>query len=220
MIVIATKSTKRIIKGLRYKAVSLSNATSPIGKGSVEIENMGWYSANSFTTIDGEPLPSIRFNKPYVAPTLVGDDIKPNDRLVCITDSYKNFKNERIYEVERIDRLTTSYNYTRFKIKFKDISRSVYFNPYSFRKMTVDEVRREALNVFFDETDEDVEDNVCVNKNKELIMLLAKSILDKNRHHLSIVEWGIQQLSSNKILSSDYDILMDTKLKDILNILE
>lgn len=215
MILVAKKSTKRIIKGLRYEAESIHN-NQPNQTGSVYIKDTGWFSVNTFTDTDGNPVPKVHTNG-HVVTMLEASELNVGDKLICTNDSFRLFDKGGSYEIERIDIITGQYG-NRTKIKFKDIKRTIYFNPWSFRKMTVAELRATALNTFFNEEEEVVPE--VVNKEKMLMELLARSLLDRNRHHLSIVDWGITQLSNKKIEKNDYDNLLEMQLKDILTILE
>jgi hypothetical protein len=51
--------------------------------------------------------------------------------------------------------------------------------------------------------------------------MLSKSIIDVNRHHLSILDWACQKSGSYlKITPDDYETLLNMPLKDILKIIE
>lgn len=217
MILISLKSSKRIVKGIRYEAESIDN-NHPIHPGQVYIKDIGWYSAKNFSDINGNPIPRIKTARPQTQPMLQDSDIQVGDILVCITDNFSTFKEGSRYEIERIDVIKGFYS-DRSKVKFKDIKRTIYFNPWSFRKMNTTELRTMALNKFFNEAEEEITKPVVL-KEKVLMELLSKSILDRNRHHFSILDWGIEQLSNKKIKKNDYDSLMEMKLKDILEILE
>jgi hypothetical protein len=59
------------------------------------------------------------------------------------------------------------------------------------------------------------------NKEFELMSALSKSIIDINRHHLSITEWACQKSGSNLgITTDDYTTLLNMSLKDILTLIE
>jgi hypothetical protein len=50
---------------------------------------------------------------------------------------------------------------------------------------------------------------------------LSKSIIDPNRHYLSIIDWACQKSGTNlSITPDDYNTLLNMSLKDILNIIE
>lgn len=213
MILICVKSTKRILKGVRYEAEAIYNTC---GSGSVCIKGMSSFSVKNFTTIDGDPVPSIFFSASVNQVYNDGSDIKIGDKLVCIVDSYKSFDKNIRYEVESINSELYSYR-KRVKIKFVGIKQRVYFNQYSFREMTTDELREEKLSDFFTD-DERIEKPA--DKNIMLMKLLSKSIIDSNRHQLSIIEWGIKQLSVKSIKIEDYSELLDMKLSEIINLLE
>ena len=60
-----------------------------------------------------------------------------------------------------------------------------------------------------------------INKNLELVKNLSRSIVDENRHHLSIIDWACQKSGTNLgITSDDYSFLMNMTLKDILEKIE
>ena len=216
MILISKKSTKRIIKGIRYEAEAIHN-NHPTDPGQVYLKGIGWYSAKNFTDTSGNPVPNIRTARPHTTPTLQSTDLHVGDFLICTNDSFKLFDKGSKYEIERIDIIPNQYG-SRTKIKFKNIKRTIYFSNWSFRKMTTAELRATALNTFFNEEEEVIPESV--NKEKLLMELLARSLLDRNRHHLSIIDWGIAQLSNKKLEKNDYESLLEMKLKDILDILE
>ena len=55
------------------------------------------------------------------------------------------------------------------------------------------------------------------NKELELMCMLSKSIIDPNRHHLSIIDWACQKSGTNLgIIPNDYTTLLNMSLKDIL----
>ena len=60
-------------------------------------------------------------------------------------------------------------------------------------------------------------------QNKDLVLMdiLAKSIIDPNRHHLTIPEWACEKVATKLSLEvSDFEYLMDMSLRDILTLLE
>jgi hypothetical protein len=59
------------------------------------------------------------------------------------------------------------------------------------------------------------------NKDHLLIQTLAKSINDKNRHDLSVLDWAIKKNGEHlKIKEEDFKDLLDKPLKEILEILD
>lgn len=216
MILICTKSTKRIIKGLRYEAVSINNAR--VDRiGSVSIKDIGSFSANNFTTIDGEPVPKITYNITTTPRIRVDvNDIKVGDKLVCLSDNYKSFDKNVRYEIETAIIEVGQWR-SRVKIKFVGNKQKIYFSEYSFRKLTTAELREEKLCDFFEEEEDKPQP---VDKNIILMDLLCRSIIDHNRHHLSIVEWGVKQLSKKRVNVEDYSELLQMKLEDIIALLE
>ena len=62
---------------------------------------------------------------------------------------------------------------------------------------------------------------MVANKELELMNMLSKSIIDPNRHHLSIIDWACQKSGTNLgITSDDYSDLLSMSLKDILEKIE
>ena len=54
-----------------------------------------------------------------------------------------------------------------------------------------------------------------------LIETLAKSILDKNRHELNVIDWGIEKSGGNfKLTQEDFKHLMDKPLKEIIQMFD
>ena len=50
---------------------------------------------------------------------------------------------------------------------------------------------------------------------------LSKSIIDENRHHLSILDWACYKTGSMMgIVKEDYNELVNMSLKDILELIE
>ena len=63
--------------------------------------------------------------------------------------------------------------------------------------------------------------DLCTDKNLELMKVLSRSIIDPNRHHLSIVEWGCKKIGDKlRVDVSDYESLMNMTLKDIITSIE
>ena len=59
------------------------------------------------------------------------------------------------------------------------------------------------------------------NKNKILFEVISKSILDPNRHKLSIIDWGCLKVGDKLgIKSSDFSEILELSLKDILSIID
>ena len=58
-------------------------------------------------------------------------------------------------------------------------------------------------------------------KDSFLIEVLAKSIMDRNRHHLSVVEWACEKIGDKMgLVKEDFDSIMNMPLKEILGIID
>ena len=239
MIVVCKTPTKRLVKGLRYETGSLWNDGSNQNwlEGNVDILGIGRFSVNNFTDNDGKPLPKINIILPIqVQETLKFEDLKKGDILVCKSDNYKTMGKGCMYQIEelkvkssqRMNWNKTTYTHTEHSIKFVGITRSLKFSSWRFRKLTPHEAREISLNsVLHGEEPTIVKSKdirkieLISNKEFELMSMLSKSIIDPNRHHLSITEWACQKSGANLgITTADYDTLLNMSLKDILNIIE
>lgn len=234
MIVICKRPTKKLVKGLRYEVQNLWND----GKNQrwleskVEIKGIGRYSVDNFTDVDGKPLPKINLLNPrtYAKP-LTFEEIKEGDILVCTSDSYKTLAKDAMYRVSKVIQKTKdykNYNGTTYQradrsIQFEGIVRAIKFSSWRFRKLTAEESREIQLSSILNGEKPPVvtktQRKIDLVPNKEIVLinLLAKSILDPNRHHLSIVDWTIQKTGSNySIKIEDLKDLLDLPLKTIL----
>jgi len=239
MIVICKKPTKRLVKGVRYETGSLYNdgTNQHWQEGTVEILGVGRFVVDNFTDIDGKSLPKTNIIVPR-APIndLKFSDITKGDILVCTSDSYKTLGKGCMYQIEQLVTKTSqrvgwnkqTYNHTEHTIKFVGIPRVLKFSPWRFRKLSPQEAREISLNsVLHGEEPVIVKSKdirkieLVTNKELELMGMLSKSIIDPNRHHLSIIDWACQKSGSNLgITSDDYSSLMNMTLKDILEKIE
>lgn len=239
MIVVCKTPTKRLVKGLRYETGSLWNDGSNQNwlEGNVDILGIGRFSVNNFTDNDGKPLPKINIILPIqVQETLKFEDLKKGDILVCKSDNYKTMGKGCMYQIEelkvkssqRMNWNKTTYTHTEHSIKFVGITRSLKFSSWRFRKLTPHEAREISLNsVLHGEEPTIVKSKdirkieLISNKEFELMSMISKSIIDPNRHHLSITEWACQKSGANLgITTDDYTTLLNMTLKDILNLIE
>jgi hypothetical protein len=238
MVVICKKGTIKLVKGLPYQVVELENVSKKqIGR--VYIKDMGWYTVNNFETTDGEPLPKVDISrKEPIEKRLEYSDLSKGDILICETDTYKSLIKKGFYKIEELSVVSKQkkkwsggfYTNTEKYVKFEGVSRKLIFSPWRFRKIPTSEAREMVLEQVLNDAPDKVtrtdfkntrKIEHIQNKDEELMLVLAKSILDGNRHQLSVVEWAVQQLGSKMDLQrSDYSHLMNMKLKDILKLID
>jgi hypothetical protein len=239
MVVICKKATIKLVKGLPYQVVGLENSKKDrIGR--VYIKDIGWYSVSNFETTDGKPLPKIDIvhKRENIEEPLEFSQLSKGDILICKSDSYKTLVKGGMYKINELSVASTqkknwsggTYTHTDNYVRFEGVSRKLMFSSWRFKKLPTDEAREMALEQIL----HDVPDKVTrtdfrnlrkiehiQNKDNELMSILAKSILDGNRHKLSIVEWAVQQLGRKMDLErNDYSHLMNMKLKDILKLID
>ena len=240
MILISKKTTKRIIKGNRYEVSALWNdgTNQRWIEGLVSLKGLsGRLSVNNFTDTDGNEVPKINVAsqiEPIV--TLKYEDLSEGDILICKSNSYKTLVEGGKYKIESLEvkeTLEKNYSgnlYTRKEnfLKFEGISRKLKFNPFRFRKLNESEVREMSLSSLLDDKSPDIiktssirKIDMVENKNKILMSILSKSILDKNRHQLSIIDWAVQVSGTNySVDNSDYKDIMNMSLSEILTSIE
>lgn len=239
MIAICKKGTKRLVKGVRYKILNLWNdgTNQKWREGKLQIEDIGTFSVDNFTDDNGKPLQNINIIAP-LAPLnrLEFDKLKEGDIIVCETDNYKTLANGVMYKIDKLIEKTEqrktwnnqTFTYKEQKIKFVGINRTLKFNSCGFRNLTSNESREISLNKILHDKEAEVmttsdirKIDLCTDKNLELMKVLSRSIIDPNRHHLSIVEWACVKIGDKlRVDVSDYESLMNMTLKDIIATIE
>jgi hypothetical protein len=239
MIVVCKRPTKRLIKGVRYEVENLWNdgTSQRWVEGRVDIKDVGKFCVANFVDENGNELPKIKIVKP-LAPIqrMVFSDLKEGDILVCTSDNYKTLLKGGMYRIEKLHSISTQktgwnnmpHNYTEQHIKFEGVTRKLKFNTWTFRQLNSEESREISLNTLLHDDEAPViksqnikKIDLMSNKDTVLMEILSKSIIDPNRHHLTIPEWACEKVASKLSLEvSDFDYLMDMSLRDILTLLE
>lgn len=239
MIVVCKRPTKRLVKGLQYEVVNLWNSgnNQRWQEGKVQILGIGMFVVDNFTDTSGNPLPKTDIITPLQPLQILKfEDLKKDDILVCISDGYKTLGKGCMYQIELLNQTSSQrigwnkqpYTHVEQKIKFVGIPRTIKFNSWRFRKLTPQEAREISLNsVLHGEEPVIVKSKdirkieMAANKELELMTALSKSIIDPNRHHLSILDWACQKSGTNLGISTeDYSSMMNMSLKDILEKIE
>jgi hypothetical protein len=240
MIVISKVGNKRLIKGHRYEVQNLWNdgTNQRWLEGKVELVGFSRYSVNSFTDTNGNPLPNINYLS-IVQPVerfIKYEDCKVGEILVCNSDRYKTLVNGSMYKIEKLDKVENEVtNYSGYKwvskqesVKFEGINRKIKFNGWAFRKLTPEETREISLESILNgeepkivKTTDIRKIDMVLNKEKALMEIISKTILDVNRHHLSIIDWSCQKTGEKmRINPDDFKDLLNMKLSDILDKIE
>lgn len=241
MIVIAKVANKKLIKGHRYEVQNLWNG----GKNQRWIEGkiqlVGFssrYSVDSFTDVSGNTIPKTNFtsNQIQVENFIKFEDCKENEILVCNSDNYKTLAKGSMYKIEKLEKIESQvlgfggkkFNTVVTTIKFVGIKRKLKFNGWIFRKLTAVESRNISLESILTGEEPDIVKTISirkidlvVNKERSLMEIIAKTIIDENRHHLSIIDWSCQKTGEKmRIKPEDFKDLLDMKLSDILKKIE
>jgi hypothetical protein len=235
MNVVFKKGSKKLISGVIYEVKNLWNngQNQKWLEGKIELKEIsGIFSVNNFRDTNGGFIPSVNYiTSNSVTPNIRFEDIKKGDILVCKVDGYKTMLKNGMYRVEYLD--TFEYNIGNYKrkeryIKFEGVKRRFKFNPWRFRKLTADESREIQLGALLEGKDPNIIKSTDIskiefshNKEKVLMEILSKAILDENRHYFSILDWACKKSGENmKLKSEDYQTLLTMSLKDILDKIE
>lgn len=236
MIVISKIANKKLLKGHRYEVQNLWNAGNNQRwiERKVQLIGFGRYSVDSFTDTNGNALPNSNYvsTQPQVERFIKFEDCKEGEILVCNSDHYKTLAKGSMYKIEKLEKIETekntwsgkSWTHSETKIKFEGIKRKLKFNVWAFRKLTPEESRNILLGAILTgeeptivKTTDIRKIDMVANKEKSLMEVIAKTILDENRHHLTIIEWSCQKTGEKmRIKPEDFKDLLDMKLSDII----
>lgn len=236
MIVISKVGNKKLIKGHRYEVQNLWNAGNNQRwvEGKVQLVEFGRYSVDSFTDTNGNPLPKINYvsSRPQVDRFIKFEDCKEGEILVCNSDHYKTLAKGSMYKIEKLEKIETekigwsgkSWSQVESSIKFEGIKRKLKFNGWAFRKLTPEESRSISLDSILTGEEPNIIKTTDIRKidmvackEKTLMEVISKTLLDENRHHLSVIDWSCQKTGEKlKINPDDFKELLDMKLSDIL----
>lgn len=228
MIVICKRGTKRLIKGARYEVKSLWNngANHNWIEGKLELKEVsGRYTINNFTDTNGNNLPNINIQpqrNESAQSILRFSDINIGDLIIC-KGNYKTLVNGGLYRISEKEVISNRPHYISGKIKFEGINRWYVFNKFRFRALNDNEKREVSLNSLLNNQDPNIIKTSKVNKldiidNKYEVLMdsLCQSIMDKNRHKISIIDWACKIDNKIGLKSENFNELLDMKLSDIL----
>jgi hypothetical protein len=239
MIVVCKRPTKRLVKGVRYEVDGLWNDGSNQRwlEGKISIKGIGRFSVGNFTDENGNGVSKINIVRPFAQiERIVFSELKEGDILVCTSDNYKTLLKGGMYRIEKLISIHTqrtnwngsAYTHNEEHIKFEGVTRRLKFNTWTFRNLNSEEVREISLNVLLNDEEAPViksqnikKIDLMSNKDTVLMEILAKSIIDPNRHHLSITEWGCEKIAPKlSLVVSDFEHLLSIPLIEILKLLE
>jgi hypothetical protein len=139
----------------------------------------------------------------------------------------------KIQSLKSVEFDVNSFNNTKYtrvekSIKFEGFNRYLKFNGWSFRKLTPGESREISLSSILNGEEPNIiktKDirgiDLSLNKYKSLMEIISKTILDSNRHHLSIIDWSCKKTGDKlKIIPEDFNELLNMTLSEILEKLE
>ena len=239
MIAICKKPTTRLVKGARYEIENLWNdgTNQRWLEGRLSIKGIGRFKAGNFTDDNGKELPKTNIVKPPAQiERLKFEDLKEGDILVCTSGSYKTLIQDAMYRIEKLIDRSVPVQYsngntwmkTDQSIKFVGCPRALKFSTWSFRALTAEESREIGLSALLDGKEPPViskrpkkKIDHMENKERILIEVLFKSVIDPNRHALTIPNWACEKTAPKLGLEvEDFDSIMEMPLKDILQIME
>jgi len=225
MVIKAKQDKNKVLKGVQYE-------TDYIQYGGMRVMSndgtyLGYYKKEDFTMPNGSEITIDRYDNRRASTNSISiDQLKVGDIVVCNTN--RNYKylvkggKYRISEVEIIKGNTFKSGF----IRFEGYKRKLTWSPWNFRKLNTQESRDLAISQIFDK-----EENFSVefvrkieqtqNKEKELFEAISKSVLDKNRHQLSIIEWAVRKSSKHMDFNlEDFNDILDMKLSEIIKMID
>lgn len=242
MIAICKRPTKKLVKGARYEVDSLWNDGSNQRwlEGRLYIKGIGRFVVGNFTDINGNELPKINKVNPVQpmphSARLKFEDLKSGDILICTSGNYKSLVQGGMYQIEKlVDKSTPvqSYNgstWTRTdqSIKFVGVKRALKFSSWSFRALSSEESRDISLNQLLHDQEAPVikqkpakKIDLIPGKERLLVDILFKAVVDTNRHAITIPEWACQKTAPKlELETADFDHLMEMPLKEVLKLME
>ncbi len=233
-------NSKKLLNGVAYNLTKLRNdgTNNKIVEGTLEIsESYGSFKAINFVDYFGKELPKTnilgntqppgrRYGTEYVS-------VKEGDIIVCQADTFKTLAKNGRYVIEEVmlKETTSSSGYVRREnyIRFVGIPRKYrYYGGWRFRKLNQEESREIQLAGILENKDPEFiktskirKIDLVENKERELMVVLSKSILDRHRHAISILDWGIRMHGDKlRTKKEDFEPLLDMKLKDILKLID
>ena len=242
MIAICKRPTKRLVKGARYEVDSLWNdgTNQRWLEGRLYIKGIGRFVVGNFTDINGNELPKInKVNPVQPQPHLTRlkfEDLKSGDILICTSGNYKSLVQGGMYQIEKlIDKSTPVQSYngstwvrTDQSIKFVGVKRALKFSSWSFRALSSEESRDISLNQLLHDQEAPVikqkpakKIDLIPGKERLLVDILFKAVVDTNRHAITIPEWACQKTAPKlELETADFDHLMEMPLKEVLKLME
>ena len=181
------------------------------------------FSVDNFTDTNGNPLPKTNYQSTTarVEKFIKFEDCKEGDILVCTSDQYKTIARDSMYKIEKLEKIETekkgwggnTWKHVETTVKFVGIKRKLKFNGWAFRKLTANELRDISLGSILHNEEPNIvkttdirKIDMIVNKEKALMEVIAKTLLDENRHHLTVVEWSCQKTGDKlRLKPEDFD---------------
>lgn len=232
MKVISKKGNQKLLKGYAYETDFFNNDESHCNNyrysyKRISIKDKGWYSIDDFTTTDGQPLPKMFYDRQVKQEATKVSDLKKGDILVCLSDQrFKYLIKGGKYRISDIRITSSGSSWVSGDFRLEGYNRWLMWSNWNFRKLSIQESRDLALSQIFDKEENfsvDFKRKFELKSDKDVVLIetLAKSILDKNRHELDVIDWGIQKNSEHfKLTKDDFKHLMDKPLKEILEMFD
>lgn len=217
------KSTKKLVKGLLYECEYYESQYDSIRIITPNGQNI-WSRLSTFTLPNGDSIVGTWGNRNRSwEPTKV----KPGDVIICNSDSYKYLIRGCKYRISEVKDDNSAY-YKRQDILIEGYKRWIKYTDWNFRKLNTQESRDLALSQIFDKPEDfsvEVVSKVKQNrikdgKSKLVIDSLIKSITDRNRHSLDLIDWTIDKNPNMGFTREDFNELFDMKIGDLIKMYE
>ena len=247
MEVICIKPTTKLIKGEKYKVVSLNNNNTksysffkPTIRIYITENSIQTFPLSNFKPTVGDVFPVTNWICPDYQSLLnereqtkIDKNLKVGDYVVPTHDGLKTLVKGRKYRVSEVnifDHKNTSGVVTWSDIKIKLDGSHRFYSSFNFRKCTNQEIREIGLRKIFDEDPQTEKVNkfkrkfdyyTDQEKAKKLLNLLVEAANDRYRHKMDIIDWTITKTAVNyKLVREDFDLITSITLIEILELLK
>jgi hypothetical protein len=247
MNVICIKPTTKLVKGGVYKVAHFNNQNAkgyaffrPTIRIYLNDNSLQTFPLQSFKPTVGDTFAQINWICPDYQillnereETKIDKNLKPGDYVVPLYDSLKTLIKGRKYRVKDVsifEQKNSSGAVSWVDIKIKLDGSERFYTSWNFRKCTSQESREIGLNVIFDEenTTEKVNKHkrkfdyyTDDEKKKLLLQFIVTSANDRFRNQLDIIDWAVAKSAKQyKIEKSDFDLVKDVGLFEVLDILK
>jgi hypothetical protein len=215
----------RLFNGHKYLTDKFENTRNYGGDIHILTHNMvdmGHYRTSMFKLSNGNDLPSIKFD---ITIDSGSGTLNPGDIVVCRNSGrYKYLVEGGFYRINSaVDEYPGRSYWNSYLVKFEGYNREFKWNDTSFRKLTKKETRNITLSSIFNKPENFTVEFIRKldqfdNTNKALIDVIGRSIADKKRHGVGVVDWILSKSEKDNmgVVREDLEDILKRPLGELL----